>query len=58
MITSRSQVMTLVQELEEKYPDSIAMIKDLSHDDRIAYIAKRELIEHIKLMITDKKDKK
>lgn len=59
MITSQSQIKTLLDQLEEKYPDSIRMIKDLPHDERIAYIAKRELIEHIKLMIeSDKKPKK
>jgi len=41
----------LIEQLEKDYPDSIDAIKDLEHDDRIAYIAKRELIAHIKLIL-------
>jgi len=48
----------LLEKLEQDYPDSIDAIKDLNHDDRIAYIAKRELIGHIKLIFEGDTPKK
>lgn len=41
----------LLDELNKQYPDTIDAIKSLSHDERIAYIAKRELIAHIQLIL-------
>ncbi len=59
MRTSTSQVHNLINELEEEYPDSLLVVKDFKHDDRIAYIAKLELIEYMKLKLemNNKKDK-
>jgi len=45
-----STINALVEELDEQYPDTINAIKDLDDKERIAYIAKRELIDHIKLI--------
>lgn len=48
------QYSELVETLDKEYPDTIDAIKGLSHDERISYIAKRELIAHIKLILEPK----
>ena len=43
----------LVKELEKQYPNDITLFKGLSLIEVEAYIAKLEMIEHIKLIIKD-----
>jgi len=58
MKQSQSAVVNLINELEEEYPDSLLAVKDMKHDDRIAYIAKLEMIEYMKLKLEMKEKKK
>ncbi len=55
---STSQVHNLITELESEYPDSMIATKDLNHDQRTAYMAKLELIEYMKLKLTQNEEKK
>lgn len=41
---------SLLEQLDKEYPDTIAALAGLSDKERDAYIAKRELIAHIKLI--------
>ncbi len=43
----------LLEKLEEEHPDNIAAIRGLSHDERIAYMAKIELIDYIRMLIEE-----
>lgn len=45
----------LIELLEKDYPDKATLIKDKSHDEQVAYFAKLELIDHIKLITTPNK---
>jgi hypothetical protein len=45
----------LITKLEELYPDKATVLALLSLEDREKYLAKLELIEHIKLILEDKR---
>lgn len=54
-MTTHPALTELIKTLETSYPDKATLLISMSEYEREKYLAKLELIEHIKLLIKDKK---
>ena len=52
------RVEDLLEELDKQYPDSALALQALTERERNEYIAKLELIAHIRLIVTPPKKRK